>query len=292
MAVAARSMADWLRPRRGRPYLAGAPVFVAHRGGSRLAPENTLEAFRSAVDEWAVDMLEMDVRLTADGEVVVIHDDTVDRTTDGTGAVIDLTLADVQRLDAGYRFTDLNGAYAYRGQGVTVPTFEAVLDQCPHVWINVEAKEERVAAPLVSIVRRRGEEHRVLIAAEHERNRASVRGYRGPWGASRRDCALFWLLHRLPGGSAYTPSVDVFQVPEHWRGRRVLTPRLIEEAHRRNIPVHVWTVDDVEDMRRLLSWGVDGIQSDRLDLLSEVLVAETGRPPPPCERRGEGAGAQ
>jgi len=281
-------MADWLRPRPGRPYLGGAPVFVAHRGGSKLAPENTLAAFRSAVDDWGADMLEMDVRLTADGGVVVIHDATVDRTTDGTGAVIEMTTEEVRSLDGGFRFRDLNGEHSFRGRDVRVPTFEEVLDACPNVWINVEAKEKRVAEPLVAIVRRRGEEHRVLVAAEHERNRTPVRGYSGPWGASRRHCALFWLLHRLPGGSVYTPPVDVFQVPEYWRGRRILTPRLIEEAHRRNIPVHVWTVDDADDMRRLLEWGVDGIQSDRLDLLSEVLVTETGRPPPPHVRRGPG----
>ena len=96
---------------------------------------------------------------------------------------------------------------------------------------------------------------------------------------------LFWVLHRLPGGAVYTPGVDAFQVPESWHSFRMLTPRLIEEAHRRNIPVHVWTVDDQDDMRRLLSWGVDAIQTDRPDLLSQVLVAEAGRPLPPLLRR-------
>ena len=282
-------MTGRVRPRAGRAYLAGAPVFVAHRGGARLAPENTLAAFVPAVREWGVDMLEMDVRLTADGHVVVIHDDTVDRTTDGTGRVVDHTLEQIQSLDAGYRFVDLEGEPSFRGGDVRVPTFEEVLDACPGVWINVEAKERAVAAPLVEIIRRRGEEHRVLVAAEREGNRRDVRRYEGPWGASRRDCLLFWLFHRLPGGSRYTPRVDAFQVPEQWKGRRVLTPRLIDEAHRRNIPVHVWTVDDPADMRRLLSWGVDAIQTDRLDLLSEVLVEVAGRPLPPRARRAGAA---
>jgi glycerophosphoryl diester phosphodiesterase len=282
-------MTGRVRPRPGRAYLAGAPVFVAHRGGGRLAPENTLAAFGPAVSDWGVDMLEMDVRVTSDGHVVVIHDETVDRTTDGTGRVAEHTLEELRALDAGYRFTDLEGEASFRGRGVRVPTFEEVLDACPDVWINVEAKERAAAAPLVEIIRRRGEEHRVLVAAEVERNRRDVRDYPGPWGASRRDCLLFWLLHRLPGGAGYTPRVDAFQVPEHWKGRRVLTRRLIDEAHRRNIPVHVWTVDDPDDMRRLLSWGVDAIQTDRLDLLSEVLVDVAGRPLPPRARRATGS---
>ncbi|MDX1494490.1 MAG: glycerophosphodiester phosphodiesterase [Longimicrobiales bacterium] len=273
-----------MRTRPGRAYLAGAPVFVAHRGGSGLAPENTLAAFRSAVEDWGVDMLELDVRLTADGEVVVIHDETVDRTTDGTGRVADHTLAQLKELDAGYRFLDPDGEASFRGRGVTIPTMEELLDACPNVWLNVEAKEAQVAGPLVELIRRRGETHRVLVAAEHEENRRDALGYEGPWGASRRHCIAFWLCHHLPWGGPYTPPVDALQIPELWKGVRVLTPRLVREAHRRNIPVHVWTVDDPQDMRRLLEWGVDAIQTDRPDLLSEVLVEVAGRPLPPCRR--------
>lgn len=274
-----------VRSRPGRPYLAGAPLLVAHRGGAKLAPENTLAAFRGAVDDWGADMLELDVRLSRDGEVMVIHDATVDRTTDGSGRVAELTRDELQSLDAGHNFLDPSGEPSFRGAGVTIPTLDELLDACPDVWLNVEAKEAHVAAPLVELVRRRGETHRVLVAAEHEANRASVLGYEGPWGASRRHCILFWLAHHLPGGGPYTPPVDVLQIPELWKGVRVLTPRLVREAQRRNIPVHVWTVDDPNDMRRLLEWGVDAIQSDRPDFLSQVLVEQAGRPLPPCRRR-------
>lgn len=273
-----------MRP--GRPYLAGAPLLVAHRGGAKLAPENTLVAFRSAVEAWGADMLELDVRLSKDGHVMVIHDETVDRTTDGTGRVADFTRAELQALDAGHRFIDVEGAPSFRATGVTIPTLDELLDACPTVWLNVEAKEAAVAGPLMELVRRRGETHRVLLAAEHESNRAEARGYEGPWGASRLHCILFWLTHRLPAGGLYTPPIDALQIPEVWKGVRVLTPRLVREAQRRNIPVHVWTVDDPADMRRLLDWGVDAIQSDRPDLLSEVLVERAGRPLPPC-RRGD-----
>jgi glycerophosphoryl diester phosphodiesterase len=256
-------------------------MLVAHRGGARLAPENTLEAFRDAVECWGADMLELDVRLTADGVVVVIHDETVDRTTDGSGPVSSFTLERLQTLDAGHRFRDLGGQASFRGRGVTVPALEDLMVAFPSVRLNVEAKEARVAGPLAALVRRHGAEPRVLLAAEHEANRTAARGYAGPWGASRRHLYGFWALHRLPGGGPYTPGADVLQVPEVWKGIRIVTPRFIRAAHARNLPVQVWTVDDPDDMRRLLAWGVDGIQTDRPDLLARVLVEETGRPPPP-----------
>ncbi len=263
-------------------------MLAAHRGGSRLAPENTMLAFRQATDLWWADMLEMDARLTRDGQVVVIHDETVDRTTDGTGRVADLTLAEIQALDAGYRFQDESGAHPFRGKGAVVPTMEDVLVTFTDVWINVECKEPGVAEPLRALVARHRADHRVLIAAERESSRSGAKGYPGPWGASFEQALLFWLLHVLPGGSPYTPRADILQVPERWKGLPVVTPRFVREAHRLNIPVQVWTVDRIEDMRRLLSWGVDGIQTDRPDVLSRLLTELVGRPVPPGARGSGG----
>ena len=268
--------------RPGHPYLAGAPLFIAHRGGAALAPENTMAAFGAAVERWDADVLELDVRRTADGKVVVIHDATVDRTCDGRGAVRELPWSEVRSLDAGYHFRDLAGEHAFRGRGVGIPLLDEVLETFPATRLNVEAKTPGAAPLLVEAVRRHGAQDRVLMAAELEGARPSRHGYPGPHGASRRQIRLFHLLHRRPLGFLYTPRADALQVPDAWMGRRVVTPRFVHEAHRRNIPVHVWTIDEPADMRRLLSWGVDGIQSDRLDRLARVLVEETGRPPPPA----------
>lgn len=273
-----------VRSRPGRTFLAGAPHLVAHRGGAALAPENTMAAFRSARETWGADVLEMDVRLTRDAEVVVIHDETVDRTTDGTGRVAELTLGEMSALDAGYRFADARGSHPFRGRGLRIPRFEEVLLEFPDARLNVEAKEPAVGGPLAEIIRRHDACHRVLFAAEFERCRRSVRGYRGPWGASRHQIFGLWLFHRLPLGGPYTPRADILQLPETWKGLRLVTPRLVREAHRRNIPVHVWTVDDPDEMRRFLDWGVDGVQTDRPDLLAEVLTERFGRPPPPGRR--------
>lgn len=273
-------------PRPGHPYLAGAPLLFAHRGGAALAPENTLAAFRSAVDVWGADILEMDVHLSRDGELVVIHDPTVDRTTNGSGAVADMTWVQLSRLDAGYRFLDLAGNPVFRNKGVRLPRFAEVLEALPHTRINVDAKAPEAARPLLELIVAHGAEHRVLFASEHEEGRGDRLGYPGPVSASRRQIQLFYLSHRFPGGGPYTPRTDALQVPWVWDGRKVTTPRFIHEAHRRNLPVHVWTVDDPQGMKTLLDWGADAIQTDRPDLLAQVLHQETGRPLPPGLREG------
>jgi glycerophosphoryl diester phosphodiesterase len=270
-----------IRPRPGHPYLAGAPLFFAHRGGARLAPENTMAAFRSAVEEWEADVLELDVHRTLDGKLVVIHDATVDRTTEGQGAVASLPWSELRTLDAGYHFTDPGGNRSFRGRGVTIPLFEEVLETFPGTRLNVDSKEPLVALELMRMVLAHGAQHRVLLASEFEEGRADRLGYPGPTSATRRQIRTFYLSHRLPGGGPYTPRVDALQVPYVWEGRQVTTLRFVREAHRRNIPVHVWTVDDPELMRLLLSWEVDGLQTDRPDLLVRVLHEEVGRPLPP-----------
>ncbi len=268
--------------RPGHRYLAGSPLLIAHRGGAGLAPENTLAAFQNAVHEWGADMLEMDVRTTRDGEVVVIHDETVDRTTSGVGRVEDLTLSQLRELDAGYHFRDPEGEHSFRGTGVTIPRFEEVLEALPFARLNVEAKDGRSAPGLVEAILRHDAQDRVLVAAEWERNRQAVAGYPGPWGASRRDLIRFFLLIHAPFGSFHAPKCDALQVPQTYYGVRVVSRRFLHQAHLRNLPIHVWTVDDPRDMRRLLEMGVDGIQTDRPDLLAPILTEWAGRPRPPA----------
>jgi glycerophosphoryl diester phosphodiesterase len=172
--------------RPGHPYLAGAPLLVAHRGGAKLAPENTMAAFRSALADWRADMLELDVHLSADGEVVVIHDPTVDRTTDGTGAVRSLPWAALAELDAGYRFASANDATPFRGRGVRIPRLEELLEEFPGPASTSSARRRDVAAPLVRLVQRHGAAHRVLVAAIPERNRAGRARLSRPLGRVAR----------------------------------------------------------------------------------------------------------
>lgn len=275
--------------RPGHRYLAGAPLLIAHRGGAALAPENTLAAFRQALAWWRADVLELDVQPTADDDCVVLHDATLDRTTDGRGPVAARTLAELRALDAGCRFTPDGGAtFPFRGTGVRLSTLREVLEAFPGARVNVEVKAPRAAPAVLRAVTALGAEHRVLVAAGDTRNRALFRGYAGPTSAGAQELYAFHALHLARGTRFYRSPVDAFQVPEAAPGgRRVLDPRWVAAAHAHSVAVHVWTVDDEPDMRRLLAWGVDGIITDRPDRLARVLHERGARPaapgPPPAE---------
>ena len=268
-------------------------MLIAHRGGAALRPENTLPAFRDAVHRWEADMLELDLRTTRDGEVVVLHDATVDRTTDGVGPVREMTWKEVAQLDAGFRFRDLSGRRSWQGRGVGIPRFEDVLEALPETRIIAEVKTREAAKPFVEVVRRHRAHRRVLMATAEDDARAGRHGYPGPSSASRTQIRLFMLLHRTAFGPLYTPATDALQIPDSWEGRQVASDRVVAKAHARNIPVHVWTVNAEEDMERLLDWGVDGILTDRPDRLARVLGGRVERDPPPGLRDGgppDGAG--
>ncbi|MEX2281877.1 MAG: glycerophosphodiester phosphodiesterase [Gemmatimonadota bacterium] len=263
------------------PVLRDGPLLIAHRGGSGLAPENTLAAFESAVSLWQSDMIELDVRTTRDGHAVVIHDPTVDRTTNGSGPVDQFTLAQLQALDAGYRFSRDGSSFPFRGKGVRVPTFDEVLSAVPELRITVEVKTASVQKPLFTAIQRAHAEHRIIAAGERRGFRTEFSRWTGCLSACREDAMPFFILHQIHLGWLAPLRVDVVQISEYLGRRRALTPRLIRELHGRGILVHVWTVNEIEDMHRLLDWGVDGILTDRPDRLAAVLHERVGRPLPP-----------
>ena len=267
------------------PVLAGAPLLVAHRGGAGLAPENTLAAFRSARDDWAADMIELDVRLTADGRVVVIHDPTVDRTSDGAGPVAAKTFAELRELDAGYRFTPDGASFPFRGHGVGIPALEEVLEALPAMRFTVEVKAAAAQVPFFELARRLGATDRIVAAALHDTDRTRFAEWPGAVSASVEQVRRFYVLHRLHLGALWAPPVDVLQVPERAGRFLVSSSRFVREAHARGIAVQVWTVDDPVAMERLFDAGVDGIQSDYPDRLARVMTRRFGRPPAPALAR-------
>lgn len=273
------------------PVLRGGPLLIGHRGAAGLAPENTLPSFREAVERWAVDMIELDVRLTADGECVVIHDDTVDRTTSGSGPVAEMTRAEIQGLDAGCRFRNDAGEHPFRGQGITVPTLEEVLEAFPDTRFTVEIKTGTVQQALAAILRRHDATDRVVVAGMDHRDQALFRRYDGARSAPGRTVRAFYYLHRLHLAWLWPRAADLFQLPERIPhdateddpdARRLVTPRFVRDAARKGVPVHVWTVNDPAAMHRLLDWGVDGLITDRPDRGARVLIDRVGRPPPPA----------
>jgi glycerophosphoryl diester phosphodiesterase len=268
----------WLqaRPAPPHPYFAAAGFqVIAHRGGSGLAPENTLAAFRRSLAAGA-DVLEMDVRTTADGHLVVLHDATVDRTTDGRGAVKEMTLAELKTLDAGYHWTaDQGRSFPFRGRGITVPTLSEVLAAFAETPLVTEIKEKRteVGQAVCDLLRQHGRIARVLVASVHadvlEHFRQICPGVATSAGPS--EALWFYLLSRAGLVSLYSPVMQALQVPVTFKGLAVVSRRFVAAVHARNLTVAVWTVNAEETMRRLITAGVDGIMTDYPDRLADII---------------------
>jgi glycerophosphoryl diester phosphodiesterase len=280
VAAVAAGLYVALAIRGGRPvaeheYFGGAPrrpLVIAHRGGAGLWPENTLHAFERALAAGA-DVVEMDVRSTADGTLVVHHDETVERTTDGRGRVSELTLAELKRLDAGHRWTPDGGqTFPLRGAGLTVPTLEEVFARHPEARFVVEIKQDAppLAAALCGALREHAMTKRVLVASFWQ---ATLDDFRRACPATATSAALtegyqFLALFKAGLGDSYRPPMQALQSPERLRGWQVLTREFVETAHRLNLQVHAWTINDADAMRRLLDLGVDGIITDYPDRLA------------------------
>jgi glycerophosphoryl diester phosphodiesterase len=236
----------------------GAHPVIAHRGSSAETPENTLPAFEAAVRRGA-DAFELDVRLTADGAPVVVHDETLDRTTGRSGLVRSHTLADLRSVDAGAMFTaDRGRTYPYRGGDVRVPTLGEVLWTFPRMPVLLEIKEPEAQEAVRKVLLREDAAARCVVASE---DRAALRAFEeAPFvrGASGAEIsALYWaaLLGRRPPAADYR----LLSVPDRHRGLRVPTRRFVAAARALGCPVHVWTVDRPDAARRLWRAGVAGI---------------------------------
>jgi glycerophosphoryl diester phosphodiesterase len=259
------------------PALRGPlPLTFAHRGGAGLWPENTLQAFRGAL-ELGSSHLETDLRMTRAGELVLFHDARLERTTNGSGELGAYTLAELERLDAGYHFTSDGKSFPWRGRGLKIPTFAELVAVAPSVCFNVELKERARDLPgaLVAFIERHGLAERIVVAAErHELGRDFRRRSGGhiPTSASRRECLEFWFASRLRLTGALRPPYQALQVPVRAGNVTLVTPRLLDAAHRAGLAVHVWTIDEPVEMIRLLDLGVDGLMSDYPDRLRGVVV--------------------
>lgn len=246
---------------------------IAHRGGAALWPENTVVAFEGARG-LGVRWVELDVHLSRDGELAVVHDDTVDRTTDGTGAVADHTLAELQALDAGYRHTPDGGAtFPFRGAGHRIPTLAEAFAVGSDLRFVIEMKPHvaEIARAVSRFLESRSWHDRVVVAHAHGPTlRAFRRLTRGTIATSAGEDEIrrFWLAARLGVVGLLRLPYDVLQVPEHAGHRRVVDARFVAAAHARGVPVQVWTINDPADLERLSAMGVDGLITDRPDLLA------------------------
>jgi glycerophosphoryl diester phosphodiesterase len=242
---------------------------MAHRGGAvhpdLVGLENTLRAMRHAVG-LGYTYLETDVHLTRDGVLLAFHDPLIDRVTDGAGAIADHTWAEL----AGVRIAGTE----------PIPRMDELLDALPHARFNIDLKAPGTAEPMAALINRRGEHARFcvgsFVGSEIRRFRA-LTGDRVATAASRagviahRWFSLGGLSLRLVRDGA-----SVFQVPLAHRGLRIVDRAFIDRAHALGKHVHVWTIDDPAEMARLIDLGVDGIMTDRTDLLKQVLTERQG----------------
>jgi glycerophosphoryl diester phosphodiesterase len=251
-------------------------LHIAHRGGSLVAPENTLEAFRGAVTRFRTDMLELDVHLTRDGALVVAHDADVDRCTDGAGPIASRTLEELQRLDAGYRFTPDGGAtFPFRGRGVRIPTLRAVLDEFPGLRVNLELKPEADGAErvLVEALRQASALDRVCLGSADDQVAARLHAAAPDACHFYPERALTGLVMALKSGSP-PPADDrwtVLDMPATFMDVPLIDRALLDAVAARDQWVNVWTIDEPAEMQALLALGVGGIMTDRPDVLREVL---------------------
>jgi glycerophosphoryl diester phosphodiesterase len=249
------------------------PLVYAHRGGAALRPENTIAAFDHGF-ACGAEGLEFDVHLSSDDIVVIHHDDTLERTTNGRGLVRSHTAAQLAAVDAGFNFRDGSGSFPYRGQRIGIPTLREVLTRYPAASLIVELKVggRRLAERVVDDVRAAGALGRVAVGSFYADALGVVRQYEPslPTGATKEETR--WALYRSWAGLGLgaTPYRE-FQVPV-WSGLTpIVTGRFVAAAHRAGVAVKVWTVNEEAQMRRLLAMGVDALITDRPDLACDVL---------------------
>lgn len=263
-----------------KPFFRKQMLLGAHRGGEHLWPENTLVAFAELTRRWPDAIVEVDARLTADGRVMLMHDDTVDRVSDGAGPFSEKTHGDLKQLDAAYRFTlDGGQTFPFRGQGVTVPTLEEALEALPDARFQIEFKgAPELADAGMAIIQRLGAFDRVLLCSFYPATMRRVREL-APGIATCYDFdSAAVMLEALRSGDwdAYTPTDDVLSVMEEMLPQYAVTADEIRAIRDKGILFQVHTPNRAEPMRQYIEMGADSILTDRPDILAEIIAETAG----------------
>ena len=246
----------------------------AHRGGGDLWPEDTMLAYREATKRFPKVLLEGDAHLTKDGHIVIMHDDTVDRTTNGSGRIDTLTLAEIKALDAAFRFTSDGVAFPYRGKGITVPTFQEILEALPDSLFLVEMKGgAKTPETIADVIRKAGAQDRVILASFHEGLMKRLREIAPEIPTCFTYGKGMQMLRALREGGweSYEPPHLLLALPDEIQQNLQLTKQEVEAIRAKGILFQVHTVNDPEEMRHFLDLGVDSIITDRPDLLERVI---------------------
>jgi glycerophosphoryl diester phosphodiesterase len=257
-------------------FAAPRPRAMAHRGASADYPENTMPAFRAAVQA-GVDYIELDVHCTGDGEVVVVHDDDLSRVANDERLIREITMAELESVDAAFRFSPDGHGWPLRGQGIRIPKLVEVLSSWPMLRFVIEFKprDSSIADATLEVVRQTRMERRVLFASEHLAPIARVRALapKLPTNLPAVEIAAF-VQPSPPGAAPVTAAGDALQIPPEHQGVKLVTPEIVAKAHRYGLEVHVWTINDDAQMKEMLSLGVDGIITDHPSRLLALLHQE------------------
>ncbi|MHA1819879.1 MAG: glycerophosphodiester phosphodiesterase [Promethearchaeota archaeon] len=282
------------------------PLIMAHRGDSSKYPENTILSFRDAYN-MGVDVIETDVRMTRDGVLVFNHDSKVDRTTNGKGKISSFTFNELQKLDAGYRFRDNKGKLSFRNKGLKILSVREVLDEFKDIRFNMDIKDKvpKAAEELAKLLKELDAEQRVQVGSFHQKqinyfrtlsNAPTSAGPIESWRFFRafkywhklskkvqnnseafdlheilkRSVEKYFDLENLKRDDKYNFPFISLTIPEGLYFFKIISKEFIRFAHNLNIAVFVWTINDKNDMERLLTWGVDGIFTDKPLLLKMV----------------------
>lgn len=256
------------------------PIVLAHRGGAKLAPENTLAAFNKSA-ELGVHGFEIDIRMTQDEEILVFHDEYIDRTTDGAGRVADMSLEQLKAFDLGYHFVDSEGKHSYRGKKEQVVLLQELIEKFPHMYINIDIKDDPetyegslVPSKLWRLIDSLGVQDRVAVTSFYDEQIDRFNLYaqnRVAIGAGENEVRKAYASYNSQFGHLYQPRADVFQIPMKSSVFRLDSPRFITFLENLNIPVHYWVIDEAEAMRSLIKAGAKGIITDRPDLAVAVV---------------------
>lgn len=251
------------------------PLVIAHQGGDGLWPGDTLFAYQNAV-KLGVDVLEMDIHITKDGVLVLMHDETVDRTTDGTGDIESMTLAELKQLDAGYDWTPDEGkTFPFRGQGITITTLEEMYQTFPdkHMTIEIKMSNAAMIKPFCELIRQYNMQDKILVASFFDDKMKDFRAEcpEVATSSAKNETTIFVLASKVFLAGFYSPKFIALQVPEESGGITVMTEAFVKASHARNLIIEVWTINDTKTMQKLIDWGVGGIITDRPDLMMGLL---------------------
>ncbi len=259
------------------------PRIIGHRGAGGEAPENTLPSFQKALNDGAT-VVELDVHGTKEGEVVVIHDPTLERTTNGRGQVRKHKFEELRELDAGYWFTKGEGShYPFRGQNIKIPTLEQFLTTFPEAKAIIEIKQARpsIVRKVTGTIRKLSRENSVLLATEDDRIMKEIRaelrknGMVVASGFSYGEVAAFMNCVTAGKESAYVPPGQALQIPREYAGIKLVSEQTLRAAHELGVEMFVWTVNETAEMSELLELEVDGIITDYPARLRGLLSRES-----------------